>query len=75
MKQIVYKWLNNKYLKLVKNRSTSAPPPKSINNEYMQSIRDLINPIILTSDALKLNKFSIKYKSYTNVLCNDKPSE
>ena len=44
-------------------------------NEYNKSIHEFINYIISTLSALKLNKFRIKYKSYTNALYNDTPNK
>ena len=46
-----------------------------MNDDYNKSIREFINPVILTPAALRLIKFGTKYKSYANVLRNDNQNE
>ena len=60
----------------MKNRETTIPLlPEPVNDDYNKSIRELINLVISTPDALKLNKFGKKYKSYASVLYNNKVPE
>ena len=48
-----------------KNKTISAPlPPPEEENEYLESIKELIAPVMTNSQSLKINKFNKKFKSY-----------
>jgi len=68
MKSEVHKWLNSFYFnKLMKgkNKTISAPPlPLEEENEYLESIKEFITPVMTNPQLLKINKFSKKFKSY-----------
>ena len=77
IKQQVHDWINNEYYKLVKDGVTSVPPndlTKKFESDYDKQVREFISPLISIPQALKLNKFGSKYKSYANALINNKAS-
>ena len=77
MKQQVHNWINNEYYKLMKDSITSVLPndlTKKFKSDYDKQVRDFISPMIFTLQALKLNKFGSKYKSYANALINNEVS-
>ena len=54
---------------MIKDSPASAPPlPIENINEYFQSIKDFINPEIITSEAMKINNWGKKFKSYTSTV-------
>ena len=72
MKSEVHKWLNSFYsneLMKDKNKTTLASllRPEE-ENEYLESIKELIALVMINSQSLKINKFGKKFKSYTEVV-------
>ena len=48
-----------------KNKTISVPlPPPEEENEYLESIKELITTVMTNSQSLKINKFDKKFKSY-----------
>ena len=68
MKNEVHKWIHTTYYQYFSDTIISAPSPKQpLNNEYIKSIQEFINPMITIKAALKINNFGKKYPSYAIV--------
>ena len=75
IKNKVHKQIHTTYYYYFSNITTSAPPLKQpFNNEYVKSMQEFINPMIVTKAALKINNFYKKYPSYT-IVAGTKPSQ